>query len=89
MKRASVTLRNKLGLHARASAKLVSVASQFAAEINVGFNGQSVNGKSIMGIMMLAAAVGSRLEITAEGRDEDKAIAALTELVENRFGEDQ
>jgi phosphocarrier protein HPr len=89
MRRATVKLHNKLGLHARASAKLVSVASQFSSEVNIGFNGQTVNGKSIMGIMMLAAAQGSELVLTAEGRDEDKAINALTDLIANRFGEDQ
>jgi len=78
---------NKLGLHARASAKLVSLASEFSAEITLKRNGQSVNAKSIMGIMMLAAAKGTELELCAEGNDEKKAIEALTELVSNRFGE--
>ena len=82
-----IVIVNKLGLHARASAKLVSLASDFNAEITLKRNGQSVNAKSIMGIMMLAAAKGTELELCAEGKDEKKAIEALTELVSNRFGE--
>jgi phosphocarrier protein HPr len=80
---------NKLGLHARASAKLVSLASEFSAEITLKRNGQSVNAKSIMGIMMLAAAKGTELELCAEGEDEKKAVQAISELVSNRFGEDE
>ena len=82
-----ITIVNKLGLHARASAKFVSLASEFAAEITLNRNGQQINGKSIMGIMMLAAAKGAELEICADGKDEKKAIEALTELVNDRFGE--
>jgi len=78
---------NKLGLHARASAKLVSLASEFSAEITLKRNGQQVNAKSIMGIMMLAAAKGAELELCADGKDEKKALEALSELVTNRFGE--
>jgi phosphocarrier protein len=89
MKRETVTIANKLGLHARASAKLVSLASQFAAEISLGRDGQMVNAKSIMGIMMLAAGAGSQLELMAEGQDESEAIAALRALIANRFGEDE
>jgi len=82
-----IVIINKLGLHARASAKLVSLASEFSAEITLKRNGQQVNAKSIMGIMMLAAAKGAELELCAEGPDEKRAIEALTELVGNRFGE--
>ncbi|HYA37134.1 MAG TPA: HPr family phosphocarrier protein [Candidatus Methylomirabilis sp.] len=82
-----IVIINKLGLHARASAKLVSLASEFSAEITLKRNGQQVNAKSIMGIMMLAAAKGAELELCAEGPDEKNAIEALTELVGNRFGE--
>ena len=89
MKCQRVTIINKLGLHARASAKFVSLASEFASEIVLRRNGQEVNGKSIMGIMMLAAGKGSELELCAEGKDEAKAIAALTELIANRFDEDE
>lgn len=83
------TIVNKLGLHARASAKLVSLASEFSAEITLKRNGQSVNAKSIMGIMMLAAGKGSQVSLTVEGEDEDAALGALTELIANRFGEDE
>lgn len=89
MKCAPITIVNRLGLHARASAKFVSLASEFKSEITLKRDGQQINGKSIMGIMMLAAAQGSELVLTAEGRDEDKAITALTDLIANRFGEDQ
>ena len=82
-----ITIINRLGLHARASAKFVSLASEFSAEITLKRNGQQINGKSIMGIMMLAAAKGAELEICADGKDEKKAIEALTELVSDRFGE--
>ena len=82
-----ITIINRLGLHARASAKFVSLASEFSAEITLKRNGQQINGKSIMGIMMLAAAKGAELEICADGKDEKKAIEALTELVGDRFGE--
>jgi phosphocarrier protein HPr len=78
---------NKLGLHARASAKFVSLASEFSAEITLKRNSQQINGKSIMGIMMLAAAKGAELEICADGEDEKKAIESLAELVNDRFGE--
>lgn len=83
-----VVLVNKLGLHARASAKLVSLASEFDSEITIQRNGQTVNAKSIMGLMMLAAAKGSELELCADGKDEQKALETLSELVHNRFGED-
>lgn len=82
-----ITIINKLGLHARASAKFVSLASEFSAEITLKRNGQQINGKSIMGIMMLAAAKGAELEICTDGKDEKSAIEALTELVNDRFGE--
>ncbi|BAV34507.1 phosphocarrier protein HPr [Sulfuricaulis limicola] len=78
---------NKLGMHARASAKFVSLAGEFSAEITLKRNGQQVNGKSIMGIMMLAAAKGAEIELCADGKDEKKAVEALSELISNRFGE--
>jgi phosphocarrier protein len=83
-----VVIRNKLGLHARASAKFVSLAAQFDAEITLRRDHQVVNGKSIMGIMMLAAAQGTELELCAEGKDEARAVAALAALVAERFGEE-
>jgi phosphocarrier protein len=84
-----ITIINRLGLHARASAKFVSLAAEFASEIVLKRNGQEVNGKSIMGIMMLAAGKGSELELCADGKDEAKALAALSGLIANRFDEDE
>lgn len=84
-----ITIVNKLGLHARAAAKLVSTASEFESEVYLQCNGQRVNAKSIMGIMMLAAGVGSQLQLIADGRDEKEAIAALSALFEDRFGEEE
>lgn len=85
----TVTIVNKLGLHARAAAKFVTLAASFASDIKVAKNGQEVNGKSIMGIMMLAASRGTEITLTADGEDESAAIAGLSELVEQRFGEAQ
>ena len=82
-----ITIINKLGMHARASAKFVSLASEYAAEITLKRNSQQINGKSIMGIMMLAAAKGAEIEVCADGKDEKKAVEALAELINNRFGE--
>lgn len=87
MKCQRIVIINKLGLHARASAKLVSLASEFQSEILLKRDGQEVNAKSIMGIMMLAAAKGTELELCANGRDADRAIKALSELIQNRFDE--
>ena len=83
----TTTIVNKLGLHARAAAKFVTQASQFDSEINVKRNNQDVNGKSIMGIMMLAAAKGSQIELIIDGTDEKQAMLSLLELIANRFGE--
>ncbi|MHB8742360.1 MAG: HPr family phosphocarrier protein [Sulfuricaulis sp.] len=84
-----VAIINKLGLHARASAKFVSLASEYSCEITLRRNGQQINGKSIMGIMMLAAAKGAEIEICADGKDEKQALEGLTELVKDRFGENE
>jgi phosphocarrier protein len=89
MKCRKITIVNKLGLHARASAKLVSLASGFRSEILLKRDTQQVNAKSIMGIMMLAAAKGTEIELCADGRDADKAIAALSDLIQDRFGEEE
>ncbi len=89
MIRREVEIVNKLGLHARAAARFVTVASGFAADILVRRDETEVNGKSIMGVMMLAAARGTRLELVADGPDEDEAIARLAELVANRFDESE
>ena len=78
---------NKLGLHARAAARLTEVAGAFASEVWLSRNGRRVNAKSIMGVMMLAAGRGSRVLIEAEGEDADAAIKALVELIADRFGE--
>jgi phosphocarrier protein len=78
---------NKLGLHARAAVLFVKTASGFAATIWVSKDGQRVNGKSIMGLLTLAAATGSTLCITAEGADAEAAVSSLKTLVESRFGE--
>jgi phosphocarrier protein len=87
MKCQRIVIVNKLGLHARASAKLVSLATEFQSEIHLRRDGQEVNAKSIMGIMMLAAAKGTELELCASGRDAERALKALSELIQNRFDE--
>jgi len=79
---------NKLGLHARASALLVKTSSQFKSDIKIEREGVTVNGKSIMGIMMLAAAKGTTIRVTAEGEDESVAMATVGELIRNGFGEE-
>ncbi len=89
MKTESLTIVNKLGLHARASAKFVTLAAQFKSDVTLARNGQHANGKSIMGIMMLAAGKGAQVELAVDGEDEDAALAALRELIANRFGEDE
>ncbi len=89
MKNATITVINKLGMHARASAKFVNLASQFKSDIILERNGHQANGKSIMGIMMLAAGQGSRLILRVDGKDEDEAMQALRNLMDNRFGEEE
>ncbi len=86
--RAELTIRNKKGLHARASAKFVKCAEVFDAHIRVTREGQTVGGTSIMGLMMLAAGQGSSIVIEAEGAQAREALAALTALIEDGFGED-
>jgi len=83
-----ITIINKLGLHARAAAKFVSLASGFESEILLRRNDKTVNGKSIMGVMMLAAGCGSTVELSAEGSDEELAVRELEALIADRFGED-
>ena len=82
-----ITIVNKLGLHARAAARFVQLASSYDCEINVSVNGKKVSGKSIMGIMMLAAAKGTTVEITCAGGDEVEAMMRLEELILDKFGE--
>lgn len=87
MIRTKVTIINKLGLHARAAAKFVTLASRFKSEIRLQRGAKEVNGKSIMGVMMLAASQGTHLNITASGPDEEEALRQLEALVNQRFGE--
>lgn len=84
-----VEIINQLGLHARAAAKFVATAGQYSAEVHLARNNQKINGKSIMGVMMLAASKGTFLTLITEGEDEQKAMDALTDLIEDRFGEGQ
>jgi len=84
-----VSIVNKLGLHARAAAKFVTLASSFDSEIKVARGSRCVNGKSIMGVMMLAAGKGMQIEVTADGGDEVVAITQLEQLVAQRFGEEE
>jgi len=87
MQQLEVEIVNKLGLHARASAKLTQLASKYQAEVWMTRNGRRVNAKSIMGVMMLAAAKGTTVTIETIGADEDEAMAALLELIRDKFGE--
>ncbi len=87
MVKKEITIVNKLGLHARAAVKFVNLAKRFEAEIQLTANHRCVNGKSIMGIMMLAASQGTSVIISAEGRDEEEAIQQLERLVLDKFGE--
>ncbi len=82
-----ITITNKLGLHARASAKLTQTASKFQSAVFIARNGRRVNAKSIMGVMMLAAGIGSIVELETEGPDEEAAIAAIEALFKDKFGE--
>ncbi len=84
-----LTINNKLGLHARASAKLTKLASSFTSEIHLSRSGRRVNAKSIMGVMMLAAGLGSEVELEVEGEDEQAAAQAISALVNDKFGEGQ
>lgn len=81
-------IRNRLGLHARAAAKFVHTATRYTSQIRVSRDGKTMDGKSIMGILLLAAAAGSSVLITADGIDESEAIEALCRLIESGFGEE-
>jgi phosphocarrier protein HPr len=87
--RTTIKVSNKLGLHARASAKLTKLAGSFASNVFMSRNGRRVNAKSIMGVMMLAAGLGSEVEVEVEGEDEQAAMTAISGLFENKFGEGQ
>ena len=87
MIKSTLTISNKLGLHARASAKLTKLAGSFHSDVFLSRNGRRVNAKSIMGVMMLAAGIGTEVEMEIEGADETAAHDALTALVNDKFGE--
>jgi phosphocarrier protein len=87
MIRTSITISNKLGLHARASAKLTKLAGGYPCDIFLTRNGRRVNAKSIMGVMMLAAGLGSEVEIETDGEREQEAMQALRVLIDDKFGE--
>jgi phosphocarrier protein HPr len=84
-----VTISNRLGLHARASAKLTKLAGGFQCDVHMSRNGRRVNAKSIMGVMMLAAGLGTEIEIETEGPDEQPAMDALVAMINDKFGEEQ
>ena len=81
------TIKNELGLHARAAAQFVQAAAKFRAEVTVAKDGEEVNGKSILSLMMLAAPIGSEIVIKAEGDDAIEVLDTLLELIDNKFGE--
>lgn len=87
MPSAHTVISNKLGLHARAATKLANLAGQFSSRLKVHCNGKVIDAKSIMSLMLLAASKGSDIEISAEGRDEESALAAIVALIDNKFGE--
>ena len=89
MIKTSITISNKLGLHARASAKLTKLAGGFQSDVFISRNERRVNAKSIMGVMMLAAGIGSVVELEVEGADEQAATDAITALINDKFGEGQ
>jgi phosphocarrier protein len=89
MLRKKIDVINKLGLHARAAAKLVAVASEFQSDIKLIRNQREVNGKSIMGVMMLAASCGTKVEIIIQGNDENEAYQSIKALFKRRFDEDE
>lgn len=88
MNKRDFTIKNRLGLHARAAAQLVQTANRFRAEVTVEKDGLEVNGKSIMGILMLAAPQGSRISVAVAGEDAEQAMTAIGRLIDDGFGED-
>jgi len=89
MPQIEIVVSNKLGLHARASAKLTQLAGQFGSEIFISKGAQRVNAKSIMGVMMLAAGIGSTIKLEASGGDAEQALTSLQALFDDKFGEGQ
>jgi phosphocarrier protein len=88
MESQTFTIRNRLGLHARAAALVVKTANRFASDVTIEKDGLEVNGKSIMGILMLAASKGTRITLKVDGKDSTQAIQTLGKLIENKFGEE-
>ena len=88
MEQRTLTIRNQRGLHARAAAKFVKLAGSFDAQITVTKDGQSVDGRSIMGLMMLAAGIGTDISVTTDGADAQAAMDGVDALIEDKFGED-
>ncbi len=84
----AATIRNQRGLHARAAAKFVKLANEFEAEVQVRRGELTANGRSIMGLMMLSAALGNEVEVSVSGRDADSALAAILDLIDRKFDED-
>jgi phosphocarrier protein HPr len=82
-----VEIKNKLGLHARAAALLVQTVNKFSAQVNFSKDGHTTDGRSIMGVLMLAAAQGSKIEVEASGEDAERAVKAIERLIDNRFNE--
>lgn len=89
MRSEQIEIINQLGLHARAAAKFVSTATRFESKVKLSKDGKEVDGKSIMSVMMLAASVGSQVEITTDGPDEEEALTAIKSLINDKFGEEQ
>lgn len=87
MQKQAITIVNKLGLHARASAKLTQAAARFPCGVHISRNGKRVNAKSIMGVMMLAAGLGSTIEVETDGPEEEAAMAAIVKLFADKFDE--
>lgn len=88
MTRRSLRIRNRLGLHARAAARFVQTASRFRSQVSAGRNGRTMDGKSILGILLLGASQGTEIEVSADGPDEVEALEALAALVAGGFGEE-
>ena len=89
MIKTELTVINELGLHARAANKLQNTCAQFSSHIQIVHNGRMADGKSILSLMMLIAAKGAALDLTVDGEDEERAVAAITQLINERFGESQ
>jgi len=87
MQQQQIEIVNKLGLHARAATKLANTASRFNSSIQISFNSKTIDGKSIMSLMLLAASKGSRITLSADGEDEEVALSEISQLINDKFGE--